>query len=95
MFLFISCICRIKRLSFVIFIFLFNFFLDNCVYGDFMKLFLNNGICVEFVVNRLFRCYNREYREFCCGSCNVKFIGKKGKKNKNLFKIFLFIELRY
>lgn len=64
-----------------------------------MKLFLNNGICVEFVVNRLFRCYNREYREFCCGSCNVKFIGKKGKKNKknnkNLFKIFLFIELRY
>lgn len=88
MFLFISCICKIKRLSFVIFIFLLNFFLDNCVYGDFMKLFLNNGICVEFVVNRFFRCYNREYREFCCGSCNVKFIGKKGKK-KILIKIYL------
>lgn len=84
MFLFISCICKIKRWSFVILIYfcLIFFFLDNCVYGDLMKLFLNNGICVEFVVNRLFRCYNREYREFCCGSCNVKFIGKKGKKIK-------------
>lgn len=78
-----------KFCNFNIFLFNFFFFLDNCVYGDLMKLFLNNGICVEFVVNRLFRCYNREYREFCCGSCNVKFIGKKGKKNKKIIKIYL------
>lgn len=56
-----------------------------------MKLFLNNGICVEFVVNRLFRCYNREYREFCCGSCNVKFIGKKGKKKIKIYLKFFYL----
>lgn len=45
-----------------------------------MKPFPNNGTCAELVANRPSRCYNREYREFCCGSCNAKFTGKKGKK---------------
>lgn len=53
--------------------------LDNCVHGDSMKPFPNNGTCAELVANRPSRCYNREYREFCCGSCNAKFTGKKGK----------------
>lgn len=79
-FSFISCICKIKRLSFVTLTFLFNLFLDNCVHGDSMKPFPNNGTCAELVANRPSRCYNREYREFCCGSCNAKFTGKKGKK---------------
>lgn len=51
---------------------------DNCVHGDSMKPFPNNGTCAELVANRPSRCYNREYREFCCGSCNAKFTGKKG-----------------
>lgn len=78
MFSFISCICKIKRLSFVTLTFLLNLFLDNCVHGDSMKPFPNNGTCAELVANRPSRCYNREYREFCCGSCNAKFTGKKG-----------------
>lgn len=70
--------------------FLFNlfFFLDNCVHGDSMKPFPNNGTCAELVANRPSRCYNREYREFCCGSCNAKFTGKKGKKTKKTIKIY-------
>ena len=54
-------------------------FLDNCVHGDSLKPFPDNATCKELVDKRPSRCYTREYRQFCCGSCNTKFTGKKGK----------------
>lgn len=68
-------------------------FLDNCVHGDSLKPFPDNATCKELVDKRPSRCYTREYRQFCCGSCNTKFTGKKGKLSIAGFFLALTLKL--